>query len=110
MLIRPDGTDRKVVKRFRRSSFFFSAETSFVWGGPVWCPDGQQILFTASASEPYVDVMLLDLPTGRTTTKLKKALPIYGWVASHSPVHNNGGSRSRSGPAASCWEGYEPSC
>lgn len=104
MLIRPDGTDRKVVKRFRRSSFFFAAETSFVWGGPVWCPDGQQILFTASASEPYVDVMLLDLPTGRTTTKLKKALPIYGWVASNSPVHNNGGSRSRSGPAASCWE------
>jgi Tol biopolymer transport system component len=80
-LVHPDGTERKIVKRFKRSSFFLAAETSFVWGGPVWSPDSKRILFTASASEPYVDVMLLDLPTGRTATKLKKALPIFGWVA-----------------------------
>ena len=82
LLVHPDGTGRRVVKRFQRSPFFFIFETSFLWGGPVWSPDSKQILFTTSASEPYVDVRLLDLPTGRTTTKLKKALPIYGWVAS----------------------------
>ncbi len=82
LVVHPDGTGLRVVKRFKRSPFFFIAETSFEWGGPVWSPDSKQILFTTSASEPYVDVRLLDLPTGRTTTKLKKALPIYGWAAS----------------------------
>jgi hypothetical protein len=82
LVVHPDGTGLRAVKRFNRSPFFFIADTSFLWGGPVWSPDSKQILFTTSASEPYVDVRLLDLPTGRTTTKREKALPIYGWVAS----------------------------
>ena len=81
LLVHPDGTGLRVVKRFLRSPLSFLFETSFLWGGPVWSPDSKQILFTTSASEPYVDVRLLDLHTGRTTTKLKKALPIYGWAA-----------------------------
>jgi hypothetical protein len=94
LVVHPDGTGLRVVKRFKRSPFFFIAETSFEWGGPVWSPDSKQMLFTTSASEPYVDVRLLDLPTGRTTTKLKKALPIYGWVASPGSHRNHDGRRN----------------
>jgi Tol biopolymer transport system component len=77
LLVHPDGTGLTVVKTLRQSFFSYR---SFVWGGPVWSPDSRQLLFTVSADESYVDLMLLDLATGRTTMKLRKGYPIYGWV------------------------------
>ena len=79
LLVHPDGTGIRVVKSFRQN--FFSSR-SFVWGGPVWSPDSRQLLFTASASETYVDLMLLDLVSGRTAMKLRKGYPAYGWAIS----------------------------
>jgi Tol biopolymer transport system component len=79
LIVHPDGTGLKVVKTLRQSLFSYR---SFVWGGPVWSPDSRHLLFTVSADDSYVDLMLLDLVTGRTTMKLRKGYPIYGWVRS----------------------------
>jgi Tol biopolymer transport system component len=83
VLVRPDGSGSRVVKAFRKSPF---SDRRFVWDGPVWSPDSQQLLFTTNhqplfGTSYYVDVMLLDLVSGRTMTKLQKAYPIYGWVS-----------------------------
>jgi Tol biopolymer transport system component len=85
LLVHPDGTGIRVVKSFRQN--FFSSR-SFVWGGPVWSPDSRQLLFTASASETYVDLMLLDLVSGRTAMKLRKGYPAYGWAISPGTRQN----------------------
>jgi len=79
LLVHPDGTGLKIVKTLRQSFFSYS---SFIWGGPVWSPNSQQLLVTVSAGESYVDLMLLDLRTGRTTVKLRKGYPVYGWARS----------------------------
>ncbi|HET9261879.1 MAG TPA: hypothetical protein VFO14_02440 [Vicinamibacterales bacterium] len=54
---------------------------SFGWGSPVWSPDGKQLLLNVSKDgTPLLDVVLLDLASGRTTTKSTSGLPVFAWV------------------------------
>lgn len=74
MVVRPDGTETKVVMKLGRSR-------NFGWGSPVWSPDGKQLLVNVSKNGgPLLDVILLDIASGRTTTKSTSGLPVFGWV------------------------------
>lgn len=78
MLVRPDGTGAKRAWELKDSWF---ASKHFGWGAPVWSPDSRQLLFSVVKNDgPALDVVLLDLPSGRTTTKAKSAIPVFGWA------------------------------
>jgi hypothetical protein len=72
------GSGLKVVKRLRQDFFSYG---SFVGRGPVWSPDSKQLMVTIFRHETQLDIMLIDLASGRATTRLKK-VPVtpYGWV------------------------------
>lgn len=75
MLVRPDGTGSKSAMTLKSSS------RNFGWGSPVWSPDSKQLLLNVTKDDgPLLDVVLLDLATGRTTTKAKNGLPVFGWA------------------------------
>jgi Tol biopolymer transport system component len=76
-IMHPDGSGFKTVKRLRRSFFSFRM---FVWGAPVWSPDSKQVLLTLMRDETRSDLMLLDMDTGRSTTRLERGYPAYGWA------------------------------
>jgi WD40 repeat protein len=80
ILVHPDGTGTKVAKRLG-AGFFLPKE--FV-SGLVWSPDGKKLLLNEMKGDwRYldIDVVLLDLETGRSTTKSKKGLAVFGWAA-----------------------------
>jgi dipeptidyl aminopeptidase/acylaminoacyl peptidase len=78
MIIHPDGTGAKMVSRVK-SSFFTVRAYSY---GAVWSPDGKKLLLNESRGENRaIDVVLLDLETGRTTTKTKNGFAAFGWIA-----------------------------
>jgi hypothetical protein len=76
-LMHPDGSGLTTAKRLRRS--FFSHGT-FEWSAPVWSPDSTRVLMTVLRDETRCDLMLLDLATGRSTTRLERGYPAYGWA------------------------------
>jgi len=77
MLIRPDGTGAKIVFDLRPQSggwLFYDGET--------WSPDGEKLLLNEEVMDGVdFNVTMLDLVTGKTTTRSKKGLPVLGWVA-----------------------------
>src|SRR5437667_2656070 len=74
----PDGTNARVVRDLDRNVLQYRM---FVHGA-VWSPDGTQLLLNEVKGEgPKVDVMLLDLASGKVTRKSKDGLPVFGWVA-----------------------------
>jgi hypothetical protein len=74
MLVHPDGTGAKVVAKLGSSR-------NFGWGSPVWSPDSTQLLLNVSKNGgPLLDVVLLDLVSGRMTTKSHSGVPVFGWV------------------------------
>jgi hypothetical protein len=84
MLIHPDGTGATVVLDLRgRSSGWLFFETSWLlYSATVWSPDGDTLLL----SEGQMDgsdhnVAMLDLATGKITTKSRNGRNVYGWVA-----------------------------
>lgn len=78
MLVHPDGTGAKRAWKLKDSWF---ASKHFGWGAPVWSPDSRQLLFSVVKNDgPALDVVLLDLPSGRTTTKATNAIPVFGWA------------------------------
>jgi hypothetical protein len=78
MLIRPDGTGKKVVRKVR-SSFFHPKRYGYA---VVWSPDGKELLLNEVNGLRAVDVVLLDLDTGRLTTKnTENGLAAFGWAA-----------------------------
>jgi hypothetical protein len=47
----------------------------------VWSPDSRQLLLNVTKDGgPLLDVVLLDLASGQTTTKSTSGLPVFGWV------------------------------
>ena len=79
-LVRPDGTGLKTALHLKDS---LMAARNFGWGGPVWSPDSRQLLLNVTKNGgPLLDVMLLDLATGRTSTQSKPGVPVYGWSRS----------------------------
>ncbi len=80
MLVHPDGTGTKVAKHVG-GGFFVHRE--FGWG-LVWSPDGKKLLLNEMKGDLRyidIDVVLLDLETGRATTKSKNGPPVFGWVS-----------------------------
>lgn len=73
-LIHSDGTGQKEVMAIKGSRHFG-------WGSPVWSPDGTRLLLNVvKDGGPLLDVVLLDLKTGETTTKAESGLPVFGWA------------------------------
>ena len=78
MLVHPDGTGKKVAKEVGGRAF---GHRSFAWG-LVFSPDGMQLLLNQIKGDgPDLDVVLLDLESGRSISKSKSSLPVFGWVA-----------------------------
>jgi hypothetical protein len=78
MLVHPDGTGVKRALKLKDSWF---ASKHFGWGAPVWSPDSRQLLFNVVKNDgPALDVVLLDVATGRTTTTVTSGFPVFGWA------------------------------
>jgi Tol biopolymer transport system component len=73
MLIHPDGTGVKTAMHLKDSR---RSAGNFGWGSPVWSPDSRQLLLNVTKDGgPLLDVVLLDLASGRVTTKSTNGLP-----------------------------------
>jgi len=78
MLVHPDGTGSKIVSE-AKSSFFHYRRFGYA---VVWSPDGMKLLLNKLTNGlGKLDVVLVDIETGRSTTKLKNSTPIFGWVS-----------------------------
>lgn len=78
MLVHPDGTGAKAVRK-AHSTFFNPRGYGYA---VVWSPDGKKLLLNQVNYDRAVEVVLLDLETGRSTTrKTKNGLAAFGWVA-----------------------------
>jgi hypothetical protein len=83
MLVHPDGTAGKIIRRAGRSPFGF--QRWFGWGGPVWSPDGKHLLLSEIKGEQAgVVVVLVDVDDGRSQTKRQDGLPVFGWASEHN--------------------------
>jgi len=76
-LIHPDGTGTKVVldleKRFHGYRTFSQ--------GAVWSPDGEKLLLNEQKGDSGgIDVTMLDLASGKITTKYRNGAAVLGWV------------------------------
>jgi Tol biopolymer transport system component len=74
-VVRPDGTGFRTVMKA-------GSGKEFVVGAPVWSPDSKQLLLNVSKNDrALLDVVLLDLGTGRAVTQSRTGLPVYGWAS-----------------------------
>jgi Tol biopolymer transport system component len=77
ILVHPDGTGTKTVKDVSGGLRY----RSFNWG-LVWSPDGKQLLLNEIKGDgPTLNVMLLDLASGRYSRKSENGLPVFGWAS-----------------------------
>jgi len=78
MVVHPDGTGSAVALTLKDGWF---TEKEFGWGSPVWSPDSRQLLLNVTIDGgPFIDLILLDVATGKTTTRSQKSLPVFGWA------------------------------
>jgi Tol biopolymer transport system component len=78
IVVHPDGTGAKVVKKVSQLLVSFRR---FGWGGPVWSPDSRQMLLSEMKGDgDYIDVVLVDVGSGRETKKARNGLPVFGWA------------------------------
>lgn len=78
MLVHPDGTGTKVAKRVSKSWGIFPDR---IFGyPPVWSPDGRKLLLHELVGLDRIDILLLDLESGRTSRVCKKCFPVFGWA------------------------------
>jgi TolB protein len=76
MLIRPDGTDARMVHTLAKDSGGYS----ILYRGALWSPDGGKLLFNEmKADDPSVRVTMLNLATGRVITEPSDGLIVLGW-------------------------------
>lgn len=77
ILVHPDGTGKKIVGK-AHSTFLTPRRFGYA---VVWSPDSKTLLLNEMKGDgDYLDVMLLDLGTGRLTRKSKNGWPVFGWV------------------------------
>jgi hypothetical protein len=79
-LVHPDGTSDHVIKSVRNHLFghrFFALR-------PIWSPDSAKLLLNEyKADGDTLDVVLLEISSGKTITKSKNGNPILGWANQH---------------------------
>jgi hypothetical protein len=83
MLIHPNGTGAKMVLDLRsRTSGWLLFKSGWVFSnGEVWSPDEEKLLLTEGQMDgPKYDLAMLDLTTGKATTKSKNGLAVLGWA------------------------------
>jgi dipeptidyl aminopeptidase/acylaminoacyl peptidase len=76
-LVHPDGTGLKTVLHLKDT---WMAARSFIWSGPIWSPGSNRLLLSVMKNEGPIDVLLLDLSTGKTLPIGKNVLPVFGWI------------------------------
>jgi Tol biopolymer transport system component len=84
MLIHPDGTGAKMALDLRsRTSGWLLFKSGWVFrNGEVWSPDEEKLLLTEGEMDgPKYDVSMLDLASGKVTTKSRNGASVLGWVA-----------------------------
>jgi Tol biopolymer transport system component len=74
-VVRPDGTDQRVLLRFHRDDSLRVA--------PVWSPDSKTLLLNKFRDEDKgtMDIYLLDIATLKPVKKFENAPPVYAWIA-----------------------------
>jgi len=78
ILVHPDGTKTKVVRNLGR---LLRPYRGFRYPA-VWSPDGKQLLLDELKGEgPNIDVMLVDVESGKVTRKSHNGLAVVGWAA-----------------------------
>jgi len=78
LLVHPDGTGTKTVSDVGGGRVF--GHRSLGWG-LVWSPDGKLLLANKIKGDgPDLDVVLIDIESGRAITKSQNTLPVFGWV------------------------------
>jgi Tol biopolymer transport system component len=78
MLVHPDGTGSKTVST-AKGTFFTYRKFGY---GVVWSPDSKKLLLNRVTNDlGKLDVVIVDIESGRSTTKLKNSLPVFGWVS-----------------------------
>ncbi len=80
MLVHPDGTGTKIAREVH-STFVTYRRYGYA---VVWSPDGKKLLLNEMKGDfRYIntDIVLLDLETGRSTTKAKNGLAAFGWAS-----------------------------
>jgi Tol biopolymer transport system component len=81
VLVHPDGTGRKILSEAKSTLFTYRKFGYAV----VWSPDGKKLLLNKLRNDAgKLDVVLVDIETGRSTTKLKNSPPVFGWLAYRS--------------------------
>lgn len=79
LIVHPDGTGARIVLTLKDG---WLTGRTFGAGGPVWSPDSTQLLMNVVKDEgPQGDVLLLDLASGRATTKMSNGFSVFGWAA-----------------------------
>ncbi|HSF24548.1 MAG TPA: hypothetical protein VLE20_09995, partial [Blastocatellia bacterium] len=77
-LVHPDGTGTKIVSEAEGSWFTYRRFGYAV----VWSPDSKKLLLNKLTNDlGKLDVVLVDIENGRSTTKLKNSVPVFGWVS-----------------------------
>ena len=75
VLVHPDGTGSKNVLKLKDGWF---TTRHFAGRSPVWSPDNTQLLLNVVKNdERAVDIVLLDVASGRTTTKIQNGLSVF---------------------------------
>ena len=78
MLVHPDGTGSRVVSEAKSTFFNYRA----LGYGIVWSPDSKKLLLNKVTNGlGKLDVVVVDIETGRSTTVLKNSTPVFGWVS-----------------------------
>jgi hypothetical protein len=74
-VVHPDGTGMKIVRDgehgFRYHAWDF---------GAVWSPNGRMLLINEEIGYQRFNVVMVDVATGRGTTKSKNGLAVFDWV------------------------------
>jgi Tol biopolymer transport system component len=79
VLVRADGTTRRVLMQVRRITLLTSYKQLGL-GIPVWSPDGQELLLAEMVGDDSMNVLLVRVQDGRELRRARKHLPAFGWA------------------------------
>jgi Tol biopolymer transport system component len=84
LMSHPDGTDEHVLNAFPPAGQ--PIDQRYFIGAPVWSPDSRHLLLNelVDQDKPVInmrrDIHLVDLATGKMTTRFRNVAPVLGWA------------------------------